>query len=145
MLTGDSAALWDLYSINQAMQAEGDWEAPSSAKEIEFWQKKKTSGLVGLLLEPGSSEAWMNKKTVTFQGEMRLDTPAGPRTLYIVVTQVWEKQRYGWRIVANHREELSSVKRLKAEFAIPPVEKVKPMPLRCGHKAWELNPLISFQ
>jgi Thioredoxin-like len=111
VLSGDSATLWDLYSTQPPAEFHTAEGALPATKEIEFWQSRKSAGLSQLKVEIAKDETPEGLRQLVFEAQMRVNSPAGPRTSYVIVAQVWQKQGSTWRIVATTRGDVSRLKR----------------------------------
>jgi len=92
LLAGDEAALRSLYSSNPPAEIQTPRKQPIAlADELKFWGGLKREGLSRISidiakLEPGP---FAGSEVVAFETELRLKTSSGPKTEYVVQTQVW--------------------------------------------------------
>jgi len=117
VLVGDDAGLRALYSANPDIQ-NSKKQPISLADELKFWEGFKGQGLSRLSIEiaklgPGP---FAGSQLVAFESELRLKTPSGFKTEYVVQTQVWQTSEAP-RIVAAVRGE---PRRLKQPLKLNP-------------------------
>ncbi|HVP52189.1 MAG TPA: thioredoxin family protein [Terriglobales bacterium] len=93
VLAGDDAALRTLYSVNPPADIENPKKQPIPlADELRFWKGLKSLGLSAMKIEIAKLEAGplAGSQLVAFEAELRLKTPSGLKTEYVVQTQVWQ-------------------------------------------------------
>jgi len=92
VLAGDDAALRSLYSSVPPADIQTPKKQPIPlADELRFWEGLKHEGLSRLnneiaKVEPGP---FAGSQIVRFETELRLKSASGPKTEYVVQTQVW--------------------------------------------------------
>ena len=105
----DPAALASLYSKNPPahFMDEKSQPTPDISPETDFWRKTLTAGPTGITVTPLNEEDQQKLHIVKLEVAMKMNTPAGPRTRYVVEQQAWQDQGGTWRIVlANHSDVL---------------------------------------
>lgn len=94
VLAGDDAALRALYSANPLADIQSFKKQPIPlADELRFWEGlKKGEGLSAMRIEIAKLEPgpFSGSQLVAFEAELRLKTPSGMKTEYVVQTQVWQ-------------------------------------------------------
>ena len=93
VLAGDDAGLRALYSANPLTEIQNQKKQPIPlADELKFWEELKRQGLWAIKIEIAKLDAGplAGSQTVAFEAELRLKTPFGLRTEYVVQTQVWQ-------------------------------------------------------
>jgi thioredoxin 1 len=93
VLAGDDAGLRALYSANPSVDIQNPKKQPIPlANEIKFWEGLKGQGLSAVKIEIAKLDAgpFAGSQLVAFEAELRLKTPSGPKTEYVVQTQVWQ-------------------------------------------------------
>jgi thioredoxin 1 len=92
VLAGNDATLRALYSANPPAEIQNPKKQPIPlVDELRFWEGLKRKGLSRMnveivRLEPGP---FAGSQVVAFESELRLKTNSGPKTEYVVQTQVW--------------------------------------------------------
>ena len=92
VLASDDAALRVLYSTDPAATIQNSKkQSIPLADELRFWEGLKGEGLSAMKVEIAKLDAgpFAGSQMVAFEAELRLKTPAGPKTEYVVQTQVW--------------------------------------------------------
>lgn len=105
----DPASLAALYSKNPPAKFLGQdhQPAPDITPETDFWSKMLRSGATALTVTPLSEQDQQNLHIVNLEISMKMRTPAGLRTRYVVEQQAWQDQGGTWRIVmASHTDVL---------------------------------------
>lgn len=78
-------------------------QTPDMTSEFDFWQKIFVSGASDVAVNIVESTDQDGFHVANLEISLKVDTPNGPRTRYVLEHQVWQKQTDGWRIViANH-------------------------------------------
>jgi len=93
VLAGDGAGLRTLYSADPAANIQNFKKQPIPlADELKFWEGLKAAGLSAMKIEIAKLDAGplAGSQLVAFEAELRLKTPSGPKTEYVVQTQVWQ-------------------------------------------------------
>ena len=93
VLAGDDAALRALYSANPPADIENPKKQPIPlADELKFWEGLKAAGLSAMKIEIAKLDAGplAGSQLVAFEAELRLKTSSGPKTEYVIQTQVWQ-------------------------------------------------------
>jgi len=119
VLAGDDAALRALYSANPPADIENPKKKPIAlADELRFWEGLKGQGLSAMKIEIAKLEPGplAGSQLVAFEAELRLKTPSGTKTEYVVQTQVWQTGSAA-RIVAAVRGD---PRRLKQPLKLNP-------------------------
>jgi len=119
VLAGDDAALRALYSANPPADIQNFKKQPILlADEFRFWEAFKGEGLSAMRVEIAKLEPgpFSGSQLVAFEAELRLKTPSGLKTEYVVQTQVWQTGATP-RIVAAVRGE---PRRLKQPLKLNP-------------------------
>lgn len=104
VISPKSGALKDLYSDDPAprITVVGKTSAEiSAADDAEFWKGMKASQVS--LKVANSTTPQPGIQQVTFQATVRTAPPG--RTLYVVVSQLWQQQPAGWKLVAVERTD----------------------------------------
>jgi len=121
VLAGDDAALRMLYSANPPADIQNPKKQPIPlADELRFWIGLKRAGLSGLQIEIGPMEPGGPTggfQVLRFQTELTLKTPSGPKTEYVVQTQMWRLLPGASVIVKAVRGD---VRRLKQPLKLNP-------------------------
>ncbi len=104
----DQLPFRNLYSRTPPAQfVTQDKQYHDISEELMFWQQAKAGGgrdLEATIVDSGEQQGM---KLVTCQVSLRMNTPAGPRTRYVLEDQAWQQQSEGWRIVlARHTDFL---------------------------------------
>ena len=103
------ASLASLYSTSPpARFVAQDQKTPLDiTSETGFWTKTLASGATALTVTPLNEEDQQNLHIVKLEVSMKVKTPAGPRTRYVLEQQAWQDQGGTWRIVlASHTDVL---------------------------------------
>jgi len=93
VLAGDDAALRLLYSANPPADIQNPKKQPIPlADELRFWEGLKGEGLSAMKIEIAKLEPGplAGSQLVAFEAELRLKTPSGLKTEYVVQTQIWQ-------------------------------------------------------
>jgi thiol-disulfide isomerase/thioredoxin len=104
----DPGSLATLYSKNPPARFMDQKSQPSDiTSETGFWTKTLSSGATALTVTPLNEEDQQNLHIVKLEVSMKVKTPAGPRTRYVLEQQAWQDQGGTWRIVlASHTDVL---------------------------------------
>ena len=92
VLAGDDAALRGLYSTSPPAEIQNPEKQPIPlTDELRFWESLKREGLSRMTLEIAKLEPgpFAGSRVVAFETVLRLRTNSGPKTEYVVQTQVW--------------------------------------------------------
>src|SRR5262249_19622139 len=92
VLAADDAALRALYSASPPADVQTPKKQPIPlADELRFWESLRREGLSRMNIEVGKLEPgpFAGSQLVAFETELRLKTNSGPKTEYVVQTQVW--------------------------------------------------------
>jgi len=119
VLAGDDAALRTIYSMIPPAQIQTPKKQPIALEdEFRFWEGFEAQGLSSLKIEIAKLDAgpFAGSQQVSFETELHLKTPAGPKVQYVVQTQVWQTGASP-RIVAAVRGE---PRRLKQPLKLNP-------------------------
>jgi hypothetical protein len=101
------ASLQELYSTNPPAMfaAKGQKPAPGISPETGFWQKLVASGATDFDVKTVEKKDRRGLHVVTLAVALKVQTPDGPRTRYVIEQQAWQPQADGWRIVvATHSD-----------------------------------------
>lgn len=80
-------------------------------REIGFWAQWHGMGLAGMKLYMlRQRRLFPRLQEEYFQAALRVQTPAGERTFYLFVSQIWRREAKGWRIVGGSRTDLSRLR-----------------------------------
>jgi len=93
VLAGDDAALRPLYSVIPPADIHNPKKQPIALEdELRFWEGLKGEGLAAMKIEIAKLDAgpFAGSQMVAFEAELRLKTASGPKTEYVVQTQVWQ-------------------------------------------------------
>jgi len=93
VLAGDDAGLRALYSASPPADIQNPKKQPIPlADELKFWEGLKGQGLSAVKIEIAKLDPgpFAGSLLVAFEAELRLKTPSGPKTEYVVQTQVWQ-------------------------------------------------------
>lgn len=115
--SGDATALKKLYSTNPPAKFMGPDGKPAAdiAPETDFWQSQMKSGWKDVQLGTVAERDQEDMHIVSLQLSMKVSTPNGSRTRYIMEQQGWQKQGDQYRIVlATHSEVLKLRPALRA-------------------------------
>jgi ketosteroid isomerase-like protein len=107
LAAADMAALKNLYSTSPAAEYMGKDKkpVPGIAPETDFWQKLVASGASGFEVGTISEGNQEGLHVVSLAVSMKMQTPEGPRTRYVMEQQAWQPQGGQWRIVvASHSD-----------------------------------------
>jgi len=107
VLAGDDSALRALYSTDPPADIQNPKKQPIAlADECRFWEGLKDKGLSAVKIEIAKLDPgpFPGSQLVVFEAELRLKTPSGLKTEYVVETQVWQTGAAP-RIVAAVRGE----------------------------------------
>jgi thioredoxin 1 len=99
-----SSALKELYSTDPAprITVVGKTSADiSAADDAEFWKAMRATQLS--LKVANSTTPQPGLQQVTFQATVKTAPPG--RTLYVIESQLWQKQAEGWKLVAVQRTD----------------------------------------
>jgi thioredoxin family protein len=97
----DASSLKDLYSVNPAARFIGaDRKVVNEiAPETEFWKNLLSSGAGEFAVSTTSEEDRSGLKVMSLAISMKVTTPAGMRSRYVMEQQAWAPEQDGWRIV----------------------------------------------
>ncbi len=108
VLSGDKAALTDLYSTNPPATAKTpQGQVLDPAEEPAFWASLKPSGLERLsvkILEAKTPQPGVMSLVVRVEADLK--TSAGDKPLATSAAQVWVQKLGEWKIVATQRGDL---------------------------------------
>jgi len=93
VLAGDDARLRALYSTIPPSEIQNPKKQPIAlVDELRFWEGLKSEGLTAVKIEIAKLEPgpFSGSQQVAFEAELRLKTPSGLKTKYVVQTQVWQ-------------------------------------------------------
>jgi len=78
---------------------------PDISPEIDFWQGLVSSGIKNVEVNILKEDDQQGLHVVNLAISMKMETPNGPRTRYVMEQQAWQPQSGGWRIVvATHSD-----------------------------------------
>jgi hypothetical protein len=97
----DPSSLKDLYSVDPPAKTVGpDHKALNDiAEETDFWKNLLASGAGEFAVSTTSEEDRGNMKVLSLAISLKVITPAGPRSRYVMEQQAWTPEQEGWRIV----------------------------------------------
>ncbi len=105
----DMVALRRLYSTAPPAKAidQSRKSTPDISLETDFWEKTIASGVSSVELTILQEKEQQDLHIVSVEVSMKVKTPAGQRTRYVMEQQAWQQQGDTWRIViANHSDLL---------------------------------------
>lgn len=80
-------------------------------REIGFWANWRQMGLTGMQVSLlRQRRAFPRLQEEYFQAALRVETPAGERSFYLFVSQIWRHEADGWRIVGGSRTDLARLR-----------------------------------
>jgi hypothetical protein len=108
LVTNDTTTLLSLYSTNPPARFIGGDRKPAAdiSLETDFWQKLATTGMSEVEVTEAGAQDQDALHVLKLQISMRVKTPEGLRTRYVVEQQAWQQQADTWRIVAATHSEL---------------------------------------
>jgi thioredoxin 1 len=98
LLTGDAASLRSLYSVKPAPRLLIPGGQTTVDDDLAFWTGLKITTIDFETLLTGEQQPGLEQTIFTAKL-----TAASAQTLYVSVTQVWQRQPEGWRLVAAER------------------------------------------
>jgi len=93
VLAGDDSGLRALYSASPPADIQNPKKQTIPLEdELRFWKGLKGQGLSAVKIEVAKLEPgpFSGSQLVAFEAELRLKTPSGLKTEYVVQTQVWQ-------------------------------------------------------
>lgn len=109
LAASDMVALRSLYSTTPPAKAIDQSRKPTAdiSLETDFWEKVIASGISSIELNTLQEKEQQGLHIVSIEVSMKVKTPGGPRTRYVMEQQAWQQQGETWRIVvANHSDLL---------------------------------------
>ncbi len=105
---GNMAAFADLYAKNPPVVIKsGKEEKVGAQTEVDFWNGIRNSGLKNLKAEVVELQQSGGADLATVHVSFVTNTPAGPRTRYVLYKQLWKQESGRWVIaMAGHTEVL---------------------------------------
>lgn len=118
----ETGVLKDIYSVDPPAVSIGKDHKPQDiAKEIDFWQGLKSSGLKDLELLQRESGDQQGLHVVGLTLSFHVATPDGERTRYVLEDQGWLQENGAWKIVvANHSDVLKFAQPMKLNSNLYP-------------------------
>ncbi|HEX3322589.1 MAG TPA: thioredoxin family protein [Terriglobales bacterium] len=116
LATADVSNLKTLYSTDPPAKFIGADQrpAPDITPETDFWQKMLSSGLSDVSVITVGEQDQQDLHVVSLQISMKISTPNGSRSRYVMEQQGWQYQSNRWRIVvATHSDVLKLAPALK--------------------------------
>lgn len=110
--TGDEVELAAMYSLKPApLFLVSTGLVRHSQREIGFWANWRRLGLTGMQVSLlRQRRAFPRLQEEYFQAALRVQTPAGERSFYLFVSQIWRREAHGWRIVGGSRTDLARLR-----------------------------------
>jgi ketosteroid isomerase-like protein len=100
LASGDMAKFSELYSATPPVEIIGrPMNEIGADSEVRFWQGIRKSGMRDFNVELFSQQDTPTGKVLSVHINFKIDTPAGPRTRYVLYQQVWRQQGEAWRII----------------------------------------------
>ncbi len=117
LTSSDVGSLNRLYSVNPPARFVGSDKKLSSdiAPETSFWQGILAEGAREFEVNVISQKDQPHQHVLSLQISMKVQTPKGPRTRYVIEQQAWQQQGDQWRITLAAHSEL-----LKMQPALQP-------------------------
>lgn len=108
LTSSNPASLGTMYSTNPPAKAVGENQKPEPdiSLEIDFWQKLLSSGMSDLQVNIVGEQDQQKLHLVSLEISMKMNTPNGPRTRYVMEQQAWQYQGDTWRIVVAKHSNL---------------------------------------
>jgi hypothetical protein len=95
-----AADLQELYSTDPPARYVGRNKEPQDiSEEFDFWERLRAAGLPGLEIQQRGGADQQGLHFVSLTVSFKMQTPAGPRTRYVLEDQAWQQQGDTWRIV----------------------------------------------
>jgi len=105
VLAGDAAKLRALYSSNPAARVILTSGEAGAEADVAFWTALKARRVKLEIAQSSSPEAGVQQ--VAFEAEVLSAAESKPRTMYVIVGQLWQKQGEQWRIAATKRSDVT--------------------------------------
>ena len=105
VLAGDAAKLRALYSSNPAARVILTSGEAGAETDVAFWIGLKARRVKLEIAQSSSPEAGVQQ--VAFEAEVLSGAESKPRTMYVIVGQLWQKQGEQWRIAATKRSDVT--------------------------------------
>ena len=104
----DPVALKGEYSTDPpARSIDADQKpTPDISPEVNFWQQLVSSGVSELEVNTEGEQDQQGLHLVKLEISMKMSTPKGSRTRYVMEQQAWQYQGDTWRIVAARHSDL---------------------------------------
>ncbi len=105
--TSNINTLRSLYSTDPPAKSLDKSGKPTSdiSPETDFWQTELASGVSDVELSTLQEKDQQGLHIVSLEVSMKMKTPAGLRTRYVIEQQAWQQQGDTWRIViASHSD-----------------------------------------
>jgi thioredoxin 1 len=109
LAASNMSSLRSLYSTDPPAKSLDKNRQPTTdiSLETDFWEKALASGTSSIELSTLQEQDKQGLHIVSAEVSMKMKTPAGPRTRYVMEQQAWQQQGDTWRIVvANHSDLL---------------------------------------
>ena len=109
LTASDATAFKAEYSTDPAAKSVDNDGKPTAdiSPEIDFWQHLLAGGAKSLQVNTEGEQEQNGIHEVKLEVSMKMDTPKGPRTRYVMERQAWKYQGDTWRIVlAKHSDVL---------------------------------------
>lgn len=100
-----------LYSTTVPPELSGpDKKTPDMKPELDFWQNLFASGASDAVVNIVESTDQEGFHVANLEISLKVNTPNGPRSRYVLEHQVWQKQTDGWRIVLANNAGLTKMR-----------------------------------
>lgn len=108
LVSSDITSLRALYSTTPPARYLGPDKkpAPDIAPELDFWQKLLSDGASVLQVSTVTDQLQQGSHLLNLTVSLRMKTPQGDRTRFVIEQQAWQKQGEVWRIVMAAHSEL---------------------------------------
>ena len=114
LLTGDASSLRSLYSVKPAPRLLIPGGQTTVDDDLAFWTSLKVTAIEFETLLTGQPKPGLEQTIFT----AKLTTDAG-KNMYVSVTQVWQQQPDGWRLVAAERTAATHLQKSIKEIYPP--------------------------
>jgi len=105
VVSGDAAKLRALYSTNPAARVVLASGEAGAETDVAFWIGLKVRRMKIEVVQSESPQAGVQQ--VAFEAEIASAAQGKPRTVYVIVGQLWQNQGGQWRIAATKRSDLA--------------------------------------
>jgi len=105
VIAGDAAKLRALYSSNPAARVVLASGEAGAETDVAFWIGLMARSMKLQVAQSSSPEAGVQQ--VAFEAEIASAAQGKPRTVYVIVGQLWQNQGGQWRLAATKRSDLA--------------------------------------